>query len=371
MLTQEELAGILHAVVTGNADQAAGLIRAADLDDGLRDELAAHLERGGHAADVAAGLGDVLRAGGAPRDLVNECYRASFYASEAPGRLADNALFAHFLANKGGFVLDKWPHYFPIYDRYLSRWRGGAPRVLEIGVYRGGGLDLLRAYLGPGAHLVGLDIDPVAAGVASARHIVELGDQTDVDLLHAVVDRHGPFDIVIDDGGHTMEQQIVTAQALLPLMPAGSVYMVEDTHTSYWREYGGGVGEPGTFAEWVKGLVDQVHGYHWSRDVDLPELTTLIDAVHVHDSITVLDVGPRTPPFSEVVGTWDFLMLDRPLAAIHSELLAARTVAVQDAERAKLSAQTAWKQLESVRGSRSWRVTQPLRRLRSRVAGRR
>jgi hypothetical protein len=247
--------------------------------------------------------------------------------------------------------------------------------------------------LGPDAVLVGVDIDPVAIAVASERHVVELGDQTDGEFLADVVQRHGPFDVVIDDGGHTMEQQIASADALLPLMPPGSVYLVEDTHTSYWEGYGGGRGIQGTFMEWVKARLDDVHAYHWSAE-EPPSPWVDIDAIHVHDSVTVLDMGRSFAPFPEVVGTWDFLKLPRPLSAIHSELLATREAAVVErdkallereaaraaeeaaeeharaatlaAQRATLSQQQAWSQLDALRSSRSWRITRPLRRNRAR-----
>lgn len=381
MFTHEELSTVLHSLVTGMPARAVALVeQSPTLSQDQRDELAKRLTQPLTPSEGARAVGDTLRSWEAPRDLVHECYRAAFYASDAPVQLSRNQLFAHFLAKKGGLVLDKWPHYFRVYDRYLSGLRGTSARVLEIGVYRGGGLDLLRDYLGPQAHLVGIDIDPVAVDVASARHVVELGDQTDPEFLARVVDEHGPFDVVIDDGGHTMTQQIATAQVLLPRMPAGSVYIVEDCHTSYWPEYDGGRGGEGTFLEWVKDLLDEVNTYHWSTDVDPDHLGVSIDAVHVHDSVVVLDVGRPFAPFPEVVGTWDFLKLSRPLSAIHSELLATRDATAhlnakltedlaesrRQAAREHHARREAYAQLEAVRGSVSWRTTSLLRRLRRR-----
>ena len=48
----------------------------------------------------------------------------------------------------------------------------------------------------------------------------------------------GPFDIVIDDGGHFMDDIISSFKTLLPHVRAGGTYIVEDLHTSYWAEYG-------------------------------------------------------------------------------------------------------------------------------------
>ena len=145
-----------------------------------------------------------------------------------------------YAANKGGSPLDKWVHYFPIYDRHLATYRGSAIRVLEIGVYRGGGLAMLGHYLGPAAQIVGIDIDELAR-TGAGRHVVEIGDQEDPAFLSSVAERHGPFDIVIDDGGHTMRQQIRSVETLFPLLAEGGVYIVEDCHTSYWAPLCGSV----------------------------------------------------------------------------------------------------------------------------------
>lgn len=376
-LSLEEISSILDAVVSGSSDRAIALIDASDnLSDDGRDRLAAAVRQAGSASDATRALGDALRALGQPRYLANECYRAHFYGSDESVRLARNDLFAHFLARRGGHALDKWPHYFPIYERYLSRYRGTDVRLLEIGVYRGGGLDLLRAYLGPEAQLVGVDIDPVSVEMTSGRHTVLQADQLDSSSLAQIMRDHGPFDVIIDDGGHTMEQQITTAEALIPGMRPGSLYIVEDTHTSYWPEYGGGLSEPGTFIEWAKLRADDVHGYHWSQEIPPTPWTDLISAVHVHDSIVVFDVGRSFAPFSEVVGSWDFLRLTRPQAAVQSELTATTDALAQqlagaqaaldrsEAERASLllDSQT---QLRAISDSASWRLTEPLRRLRA------
>ena len=376
----EEISTILDAIVTGSRDRAAELIGEAPLLDVHQHErLTGAVQESASLTDAARALGDGLRALGAPRYLANECYRASFYGSGESVRMSRNHLYAHFLAKKGGHALDKWPHYFPIYERYLSGYRDTDVKVLEIGVYRGGGLDLLRDFLGPKAHLVGVDIDPVAVEVASQRHTVVLADQTDADSLTRVVEDHGPFDVIIDDGGHTMEQQITSAEALLPTMQPGSLYIVEDTHTSYWPEYGGGLGKPGTFVEWAKQRADDVHGYHWSGETPPTPWADMISAVHIHDSVVVLDVGRPFAPFSEVVGSWDFLRVTRPQAAVQSELSADKEAVLHrleqaeadraglrdSVERANDELALSQARLHDVQVSASWRATEPLRRLRT------
>lgn len=53
------------------------------------------------------------------------------------------------------------------------------------------------------------------------------GDQGKVaDLQQAVA--LGPFDIIIDDGGHTVSQQITTLVTLFPALSKGGLFFVED-----------------------------------------------------------------------------------------------------------------------------------------------
>ncbi len=51
-----------------------------------------------------------------------------------------------FFANAGN-VAHKWLHFFEVYERYFSGFRGTPVKMLEIGVYKGGSLNMWRQYL--------------------------------------------------------------------------------------------------------------------------------------------------------------------------------------------------------------------------------
>lgn len=64
---------------------------------------------------------------------------------------------------------------------------------------------------------------------------------------------------MIDDGSHLREHAVISFAHLFPLMPQGSVYAIEDLHTSYWPSFGGAVPAPAdTAVDLVKRLVDSV-----------------------------------------------------------------------------------------------------------------
>jgi cephalosporin hydroxylase len=422
VLGSDALSAVLLAIVTGHTDRAVNVVATStEVDEEARAALWAVLLESNRRSEQARRFGDALRSLGAERSLVNECYRVAFYTSEAWKALSINPLFAYFTANRAGDPLDKWVHYFPIYERHLSRYRSRPVRLLEIGVYRGGGLELLRHYLGPEASLVGIDNDEEARFAVGDRYPVELGDQADPAFLARVVEAHGPFDIVIDDGGHTMNQQIASVETLFPLLNEGGTYLVEDCHTSYWPEYADG--SPGglTFVGWVKARIDDLHAHHYSLALDLEApWQTHLAGLHAYDSVVVLDKARAPAPFSELSGTGEFIGFNRDVSLLQLEMLASRDAALARSAEADARAEQAISQaaaasdeareevrvlrgelvdaqqtaaqlqadfettrveLESTRGdllgswgiiqemrrSRSWRITAPLRRMKSLV----
>jgi len=343
MLDLFELATVLHAELTGFSDRALNVVTmSSSLDESERPLLLKALEAATPEERIIA-IGDALRVSDIDRSLVNEAYRAAFYGSDDWRHLSLDPLFAFFSANHAGHVLDKWVHYFPIYSRHFAPYVGKPISLLEIGVYRGGSMRMWSSYFGPQTRLVGLDIDPLAKTAAGDRYEVVIGDQTDTDLLRQVVEQYGPFDIIIDDGGHTMEQQIASAEALFPGVKEGGIYLVEDCHTSYWADYGGGRNRAGTFMEWTKDRLDDMHGYHQPADSVHPEWTQHLDGLHVYDSIVVLDRKKRFAPFCEQNGGAEFVFGSRPASIIASELVATRQAvldqrAAVDQEVARLEA---------------------------------
>ena len=75
--------------------------------------------------------------------------------------------------------IHKWTHYFGIYERHLAPLRGKPVRVLEIGVYKGGSLEMWKSYFGGELTIVGLDIDPACKQFENvdAKIHVQIGDQ--------------------------------------------------------------------------------------------------------------------------------------------------------------------------------------------------
>ena len=167
-----------------------------------------------------------------------------------------------FFAQHKGRLIHKWLHYFEIYDRHFARFRGQPVNVLEFGVSQGGSLQLWRHYFGPQAALFGVDINPNCRQFEEPGTRIFIGDQEDRNFLRTLARTLPTIDILIDDGGHTMRQQIHTLEEFLPRLAPNGVYLIEDLHTSYWRLWGGGFRRRGTFIEYSKRMIDDLNAWH-------------------------------------------------------------------------------------------------------------
>lgn len=183
---------------------------------------------------------------------------------------------------------------FPVAQHaHLSRFRGQPVRMLEIGVWVGGSLEIWQEYLGPDATIIGADIEPGVRQNAPDFE-VHIGDQSDPVFLAEVVAQSGPFDIVIDDGGHTFEQQRTSFDVLYPLLNDGGVYIVEDVCTSYWSEFGGGVGAKSSFVEYAKSKIDELNADF--VDADAPNgFTRSTTSISFHQGMIAFEKHANEP----------------------------------------------------------------------------
>lgn len=142
----------------------------------------------------------------------------------------DNPLRDFFKARLNGRGIWKWEHYFDIYHRHFEKFRGTDIHMLEIGVYSGGSLDMWRDYLGPRAHIYGVDIAKGCKVFENEDRKIFIGDQADRHFWRNFRGQVPELDIVVDDGGHTPKQQTVSLEELLPHLRPGGVYLCEDVH---------------------------------------------------------------------------------------------------------------------------------------------
>ncbi|KAK8061386.1 hypothetical protein PG994_007752 [Apiospora phragmitis] len=169
----------------------------------------------------------------------------------APGTpfVASDAPSFHEIALKHGTDKVTTHHYWFMYDKYFPAIRDKKLKMLEIGL----GCNMVRLWSGqvllhlagvlPHVDLYYMEYDAACADKWAADMTgatIYTGDQADKVFLQKFIDETGgDFDIIIDDGGHTMNQQQVSLEMLWKIVKPGGMYFIEDLQTSFMTSYGG------------------------------------------------------------------------------------------------------------------------------------
>lgn len=217
-----------------------------------------------------------------------------------------NDLEEYFRHNSNRYI-EKWAHYFDIYDRHFSRFRNKDVVVLEIGVDQGGSLQMWKNYFGESAKIFGIDINPRCKELEEDNIKILIGSQSDRNFLKTVKEQIPQIDILIDDGGHTMLQQIVSYEELFQLVKEEGVYLCEDLHTSYRLLFGGGHKRRGTFIEYSKNFIDYLNAYHCNqKTLSVNDFTRSVNSIHYYDSMIVIEKKKREEPYQVRSGNMSF-----------------------------------------------------------------
>ena len=85
-----------------------------------------------------------------------------------------------------------------------------------------------RRYLGAGCRVHGVDVEEACKGYEDAHTKIHIGDQADRAFWRRFREQVLTVHVLIDDGGHRAEQQMVTLEEMPPHLHPGGVYICED-----------------------------------------------------------------------------------------------------------------------------------------------
>lgn len=192
----------------------------------------------------------------------------------------------------------KHSSYFQVYQEVLEKYRNRSITFVEIGVLDGGSLFMWRKFFGDAARIIGIDLNPDAMKWAEAGFEIFIGSQEDSKFWQSFFDSVGSVDVVLDDGGHSNSQQIITAHSVLPHIRDGGTLLVEDVHASYMRDFG----NPSrySFISYSKKAIDRINSRSsllpWLRQNNNNKIRDLVYSCTFYESIVCFHVD-RTKCF--------------------------------------------------------------------------
>lgn len=144
--------------------------------------------------------------------------------------------------------------------------------------------------------IFGIDIDPDCEKYNGIAAQVRIGSQVDEAFLCSVIEEMGGVDIVLDDGSHRMEHISATLNLLFPKISDGGIYFIEDLHTAYWSSFGGGYRSDSNFFNELREVIDDMHNSYHQKGLKKSRISESCRAIHIHDSIVVIEKGRVYPP---------------------------------------------------------------------------
>jgi hypothetical protein len=192
---------------------------------------------------------------------------------------------------KSPYLSFKHSAYFQVYEELLSKYRGKNITFVEVGVLNGGSLFMWRDYLGPQARIIGLDFNPLAKRWEKDGFEIHIGSQSNPDFWTNFYKSVGMIDVLLDDGGHTNEQQIVTTYHSIPFIKDDGILIVEDVHTSYLKDFG----NPSrySFINYAKLFVDDVNARFPGADIKKSIFKEAVYSVSFYDSIVSFSIDRK------------------------------------------------------------------------------
>ena len=185
----------------------------------------------------------------------------------------------------------KWEKYFDVYDGIFDRFKHKKITFVEVGVLNGESLQMWKKYFHPDSKIIGIDFNPECKKFEKDGIEIFIGDQSDEDFWDNFFKKVGKVDILLDDGGHTNTQQIITTLKSLPNITDDGILMIEDTHTSYMQEFG----NPNkySFINFTKKIIDDVNFKYPNLGNFKVSLNDYVYSIQYFESIVIFHINTK------------------------------------------------------------------------------
>lgn len=179
-----------------------------------------------------------------------------------------NKSLASIHKENNGKVSDKWEIYLDVYNRVFEHYRDKNINFLEIGIQNGGSLEVWSEFFKNAKNIIGCDIDKKCSELRYSNSVINVivGDATQSTTKNEILKKIDVFDIVIEDASHKSCDIIKAFIDFFPYLNDGGIFVVEDIHCSYWKEWEGGLYDPFSSISFFKLLIDVINHEHWGNN---------------------------------------------------------------------------------------------------------
>ena len=182
--------------------------------------------------------------------------------------------------------------YFNAYEEMFNKYVGKEIIFVEVGVLHGGSLFMWREYFGKNARIIGIDLNPKAKELEKHGFEIYIGSQSDNKFWKDFYAKVGKIDILLDDGGHVNNQQIVTLSEAIHNTNDDGIIVTEDVLTSYMKKFG----NPSkySFINYTKYLIDVINSRFPEIEINKGnDFRKKIYSVSFYESIVAIKINSK------------------------------------------------------------------------------
>ena len=182
--------------------------------------------------------------------------------------------------------------YFQAYEEMFDKYVGKKITFVEVGVLQGGSLFMWREYFGKDTRIIGIDLHPNAKELEKQGFEIYIGSQSDKNFWRNFYSKVGKIDILLDDGGHVNDQQIITLSESVHNINDNGIIVTEDVHTSYFKKFG----NPSkySFINYSKYLVDVVNSrFPGTKIKKNNDFRNKIHSISFYESIVAIKINSK------------------------------------------------------------------------------
>jgi cephalosporin hydroxylase len=130
--------------------------------------------------------------------------------------------------------------YLDVYQELFESKKYTAKNVLEIGIFEGGSIKLWDEFF-VNATIYGVDIEDRIKLDIKNEETIKLYPTSDAYSENFVtstfLDKDIKFDVIIDDGPHSLESMVYCIQLYLPLLSDNGILVIEDVPQLLWIDF--------------------------------------------------------------------------------------------------------------------------------------